>query len=347
MSLRPKVHDVVNETPVFDLKPISIGGFALKGRSAVPVGRPTLTGWVNAMQIAVGALDSSPYWIGDLVSYAEGRADWKEKLDQAVSMTGYKIGYLHNLGYVARRLDEPERQLAPTIGHAQAVASLDRPERIELLNRARSENMTVFDLRRTVTSHRRKRIIEGQATLEGMYRIIYADPAWPYVDNVSHNNKGGKAAAKYPPMTMDDIIALPVKAHAMPNSVLLMWTTAPYLLANPGPRDVLEAWGFEYKGNVVWDKVLGMPGHYGTQVCHEHLIIATRGRGGPDVSTPALDSVFIERRTDEHSEKPEDIRRWIVSHWTSGPYLELFGRNKVDGWTVFGNDAKLWAEQSE
>lgn len=33
-----------------------------------------------------------------------------------------------------------------------------------------------------------------------------------------------------------------------------------------------------------------------------------------------------------------------MKHYTRGPYLELFGRKKVEGWSVFGNDARLWGD---
>jgi N6-adenosine-specific RNA methylase IME4 len=41
----------------------------------------------------------------------------------------------------------------------------------------------------------------------------------------------------------------------------------------------------------------------------------------------------------EHSEKPEEVRRRIERLF-AGPYLELYGRREVDGWTVWGNEIK-------
>jgi N6-adenosine-specific RNA methylase IME4 len=39
----------------------------------------------------------------------------------------------------------------------------------------------------------------------------------------------------------------------------------------------------------------------------------------------------------EHSEKPEEVRRRIERLFP-GPYLELFARKPVPGWTTWGNE---------
>jgi N6-adenosine-specific RNA methylase IME4 len=147
-------------------------------------------------------------------------------------------------------------------------------------------------------------------------------------------------------MSIEKLCEMPVAAHATPDAVLLMWATAPMLLQNPGPREVLEAWGFTYKSNQVWNKVLGMPGHYGMQVVHEHLIIATRGSCTPDHNAPVIPSVLTERRGDEHSGKPESVRKWIESKWDKGNRLELFSREQHEGWTTYGNDPRLWQQSA-
>jgi N6-adenosine-specific RNA methylase IME4 len=46
-------------------------------------------------------------------------------------------------------------------------------------------------------------------------------------------------------------------------------------------------------------------------------------------------AVFAPRG--EHSEKPEEVRRRIERLFP-GPYLELYGRKLVPGWTVWGNE---------
>lgn len=343
-----RISSAIIQELLFDERPIEIGKFRLGSRSAKPIGKPSIEGWSTALEFACSTHEASPYWIGDLMAYSESREDWNNKLDQMKEISGLAEQTLKNLGYISRHVEEPERRLAPTIGHSDVVASLERPDQAYWLEAARTNGWTVRDLRVNVRASKRRLIIEGQATLEGQYRVITADPPWLYNDSgPTVDGSLGKAEGKYPGMTIEELCKLPVKEHALENSILFCWVTAPMLYENPGPREVIEAWGFTPKTGRVWDKVLGMHGHYASHTKHEHLIIATRGSCLPDVPTPEADSVFVERRSSVHSEKPASVYQWIEQHWTIGPYLELFGVKPRAGWRVFGNDARLWAQQAE
>lgn len=332
----------------FDENPVVVGGFQLRSRSVEPLGKPTIRGWQDAFQLASASEQASPFWVGGLLNYAETRTDWREKIDQAKAVTKLAEQTLHNMAHVCRRVTPRAQRAAPTFSHAAEVASFkSEGDQVEWLEKATGEGWTARELRESIRAAKRTKVLEGQADLEGMYRVIYADPPWLYHDSgATPTGALGKAARHYQGMSVDDLGKLPVEAHALPNSILFLWATAPVLLQNPGPRDVLEAWGFTYKGNVVWDKVLGLPSHYGNQVTHEHLIYAVKGSCLPDVPLPHDKSILVERRGDEHSAKPVIARQWIMKHWTRGPYLELFGRARVESWTVFGNDARLWAKDS-
>lgn len=334
----------VDGSLLFDISPIrALEGFELRARSAVVIGRPTPDQFQAALTFAVSAQESSPYWVGDLLAYAETRTEWNDMMDGLLSSTGLSRQTLINRAFVARHVDADTRELSPSISHSQEVAALPPAEQRVWLGRAKSEEMTTNELRREIRAAKRRRVIEGQATLEGQFRVIYADPPWEY----GSGTKGGsRVSDSFPPMSIEDICKLPVEAHSTPDAVLFMWVTAPLLYQNPGPREVIEAWGFTPKTGVVWDKVRGIGGSY-VYVRHEHLIIATRGSCLPDVVEPMMQSVHTERRPSdfEHSEKPETFRKAIQRIYTKGPYLELFGRRPVEGWTVFGNDARLWHEQ--
>ena len=83
------------------------------------------------------------------------------------------------------------------------------------------------------------------------YDVIYADPAWRYDFSKSNSRE---IENQYPTMTIEEICAL--KVPAKENAVLYMWATAPKLLE---AIKVLNAWGFEYKTQAVWDKeIIGM-----------------------------------------------------------------------------------------
>jgi N6-adenosine-specific RNA methylase IME4 len=340
-KLRKASDYFVGKLPLLDERPIEIGGFRLSSRSAVAIGRPSLEEFGHALRLAEAFAESAPYWIGDLMRYADNREDWREKLEQVISATGYARQTIMNYTSLCNRVAEPERAIAPSVGHANEVAPLPRVDQARLLEKATVEGWNVRDLRNNIRIERRRKVIEGQAVLEGMFRVIYADPPWLY----GNSGPGGcNPQNHYPGMTIEDLCKLPVQAHAMPNSVLWLWVPAPMLLENPGPREVIEAWGFTPKTGRVWDKVLHGFGHY-VDVRHEHLIIATRGSCTPDRLTPMLESVVVERRSDVHSQKPDSFRADIVRLY-DGPYLELFGRERVEGWSVFGNDARLWGDQA-
>lgn len=332
----------VEGNTLFDLQPITVEGFRLTARAATPVGRPSFDQIRAALAFAVGCQESSPYWVGDILTYADGRADLSEMMDTLQSETGLERKTLSNRLYVAKRVGPQAREIAPSASHAAEVAALPPAAQVEWMERATKHGMSTSELRREIRASARRGVIQGQATLEGQYRVIYADPPWDY----GSGTKGGsRIEDHYPPMSIEDICKLPVAAHATPDAVLFLWVTAPLLLQNPGPREVIEAWGFTPKTGMVWDKVRGIGGNY-VYVRHEHLIIATRGSCLPDVTEPMIQSVHVERREGDHSTKPETFRKAIRRVYTSGPYLELFGRKPVEGWTVFGNDARLWHHQA-
>jgi len=225
------------------------------------------------------------------------------------------------------------------------VQKLTPAEQDEWLERAATEGWSRSELRKMIRAAARTRIIEGQAALEGQFRVVYADPPWKYGDSgATADGSLAKAERHYEGMTIEELCRLPIRSHTLPDSVLFMWVTAPMLYDNPGPREVIEAWGFTHKSGLVWDKVLHNFGHY-VGVHHEHLLICTRGSCLPDQPLPLEDSVVTIRRGAVHSEKPDYFRELIQKHWTRGPFLELFARKRVDGWAAFGNDARLWAEE--
>lgn len=325
----------------FDLRPMVVGGFRFMGRGVVPIGKPTLEGYSAALQLASDAHEGSPYWVADLVSYGENREDWKERLSQAQAITGLSIDRLHDLGYVGRRTPPTARLVAPTIEHARAVAKLpDELDRLDWLRKARAEGWSVRDLRLNLQAARRAKVIEGQAVLEGQYRVWLADPPWVYGNRPP---SGSGSQEHYEGMTVEALCKLPVAAHAAQDAVLFCWVTAPMLYEQPGPNDVIRAWGFTPKTGMVWHKRRHNFGNY-VSVRHEHVIIAARGSCTPDRPTPMIDSVFTsELKSDhdlEHSEKPEDLRK-IIERLYNGPYIGLFSRVARHKWAHFGNDARL------
>jgi N6-adenosine-specific RNA methylase IME4/ParB-like chromosome segregation protein Spo0J len=210
---------------------------------------------------------------------------------------------------------------------ALKIARLDHEEQVKVADRLNEGAKSYIDAKRL----NRREEIHGTPALDGKYRVIYADPPWSYGDKLTINY--GAAENHYPLMAISELCELPVKDIAEDNAILFMWVTSPLLEES---FSVINAWGFKYKASFVWDKVRHNMGHYNS-VRHEFLLIATRGSCQPE-NQKLFDSVVSEERT-EHSAKPDTFRTIIETLYPSASKIELFARQKVDGWSVWGNQS--------
>ena len=173
------------------------------------------------------------------------------------------------------------------------------------------------------------------------YRTIYADPPWSeYGGGVIKRG----ADRHYPLMHTREICALQVMGVrvadlAEENAHLYLWATNNKLL---DALEVVKAWGFEYKTLITWAKDrFGLGQYYRGQT--EHCIFAVRGvlpyrvrEDGKRAQGRTLIDGFDAPR-EEHSVKPEVMRRWI-EEVSPPPYLELFARRRVPGWDAWGDE---------
>lgn len=164
--------------------------------------------------------------------------------------------------------------------------------------------------------------------MQRKYQVIYADPPWKY--NFSKDN-ADKIENHYQTMELEDIKKLTI--HSDENCVLFLWATAPKLKE---ALEVMEAWGFTYKTNLVWDKQwIGMG--YWFRGNHELLLVGTKGKFSPPPQKMLVDSVLRVKRR-EHSRKPDQIRTLINKWFPDLDKLELFARQRFEGWNYFGEE---------
>lgn len=140
-------------------------------------------------------------------------------------------------------------------------------------------------------------------------------------------------------MTVEEIAALPVAAHAGEKSHVYLW--CPNALLPDGLR-IMEAWGFTYKTNLVWLKVRkdGGPDGRGVGFYFRNVteLVLFGVRGKLRTAQPARKQVnVILAQKREHSRKPSELYE-IIEQCSPGPYLELFARERVPGWTQWGNE---------
>lgn len=173
------------------------------------------------------------------------------------------------------------------------------------------------------------------------YRIIYADPPWCYEKTGGITNSRGMAKQFYNTMSFTELCALPVKDIAADNAVLFLWTTWPQLeRAFP----VIKAWGFVYFGlGFEWIKKTATgKDHFGmgyyTRANSEPCLMAFRGKMSPLCHNIRQ---IIESLIQKHSHKPDEVRDRIVILFGDLPRIELFARQKTDGWDVWGDSENL------
>jgi len=160
------------------------------------------------------------------------------------------------------------------------------------------------------------------------YSIIYADPPWRYDFSETESRK---IEQQYPTMELKEIKKLKIPCDG--NALLFLWATAPKLRE---ALEVIDAWKFDYKTHAVWDKEkIGMGYWFRGQ--HELLLVGVKGDFSPPTAKERVSSVFRIPRT-KHSKKPNEIRDLISKWYPKHKKIELFAREKTDGWETWGNE---------
>jgi len=169
------------------------------------------------------------------------------------------------------------------------------------------------------------------------YQIIYADPPWKYRDKALAGNRG--SICKYQVQTKEWIDSLPVGNIADNDCALFLWVTMPKLNEC---WDLIRQWGFNYKTvaftwvkkNKKADSWFWGMGRW-TRANAELCLLATKGT--PKRISASVHSV-IDTPIEEHSKKPLEVKKRIVQLMGDIPRIELFARQKTDGWDVWGNE---------
>ena len=172
------------------------------------------------------------------------------------------------------------------------------------------------------------------------YSIIYADPPWRYKVWSRDTGLGRSADSHYSTMEKQDIEALPINEISNKDSVLFLWVTAPCLEQG---LELVKKWGFKYKTigfnwvkqNKKSDSLFWGMGYY-TRANAEICILATKGKTLPRISRRVHQVVLSH--VEEHSKKPNEVRKRIVELFGDLPRIELFARKYADGWDCWGNE---------
>lgn len=173
------------------------------------------------------------------------------------------------------------------------------------------------------------------------FKTILADPPWQFQNRTGKIAPEHRRLSRYGTMTLDDIKALPVSQIADNTSHLYMWVPNALL---PEGIEVLRAWGFQYKSNIVWHKIRKDGGSDGRGVgfyfrnVTELLLFGVRGKNARTLQPGRTQVNYFATRKREHSRKPDE-QYGIFQACSPGPYLEMFARGTREGWTIWGNQA--------
>lgn len=171
--------------------------------------------------------------------------------------------------------------------------------------------------------------------LDPKYKIIYADPPWPY------GNKGirGGISKHYEGMNVEDIKSLPIHYITDQDCILFLWMTYPMI---EDGLEVMKAWGFKYKTiGFQWIKLNSKAGtpFFGTgswtRSNSEACFIGIKGK--PKRLSNKISQIIQAPIQEEHSKKPDIVRDKIVELMDDLPRIELFATQKTEGWDCWGD----------
>ena len=173
------------------------------------------------------------------------------------------------------------------------------------------------------------------------FSTLLADPPWQFTNRTGKMAPEHKRLNRYETMKVQEIKDIPISLAVKEPAHLYLWV--PNALLSWG-LEVMEAWGFTYKTNIIWYKVRkdGGPdrrgvGFYFRNVT-EMLLFGIRGKNARTLKPGRTQPNIIISRKREHSRKPDE-QYDIIEGCSWGPYLELFARGTRTGWIAWGNQA--------
>ena len=176
------------------------------------------------------------------------------------------------------------------------------------------------------------------------YGTILADPPWQFTNRTGKVAPEHKRLSRYATMTLPEIMSLPVAETAATPSHLYLWV--PNALLREG-LEVMAAWQFNYKTNIIWHKVRkdGEPDGRGVgfyfRNTTELLLFGVKGKDARTLAPGRRQVNIIRTVKREHSRKPDE-QYDIIENCSWGPFLELFARGTRPNWDTWGDQANAY-----
>lgn len=169
--------------------------------------------------------------------------------------------------------------------------------------------------------------------IKGVHSLIVIDPPWPY--GTEYDEETRRVASPYKEMDINEIIHLSEDyMFKLPKDkpiVLWLWTTNKFI---HDAYHILEAWDFEPKSLLVWDKESMGIGEW-LRIQTEYALLAVKGK--PDWNCTNQRNIISSKRR-EHSRKPDEFYKLAEELSPNAKKrIDIFGREKRPGWETYGN----------
>jgi N6-adenosine-specific RNA methylase IME4 len=177
---------------------------------------------------------------------------------------------------------------------------------------------------------------------ERRFATILADPPWQFVNRTGKVAPEHRRLSRYVTLDLTEIKLLPIGKIAAPTAHLYLWVPNALL---PQGLEVMQAWGFNYKSNVIWHKIRKDGGSDGRGVgfyfrnVTEMILFGVRGKNARTLAAGRSQVNYISSRKREHSRKPDE-QYALIESCSPGPYIELFARGVRKNWVTWGNQAR-------
>src|SRR5690349_11614231 len=141
------------------------------------------------------------------------------------------------------------------------------------------------------------------------FATVLADPPWQFVNRTGKMAPEHRRLSRYRTMTVPEICALPIAECVQTTAHLYLWVPNALL---PEGLAVMQAWGFQYKSNIVWHKIRKDGGSDGRGVgfyfrnVTELVLFGVRGKSARTLAPGRTQVNYIGTRKREHSRKPDE-----------------------------------------
>lgn len=174
------------------------------------------------------------------------------------------------------------------------------------------------------------------------FATVLADPPWQFTNRTGKVAPEHRRLSRYATLNLSEICGLPLAGALAPTAHLYLWVPNALL---PDGLQVMKAWGFEYKSNIIWHKLRKDGGSDGRGVgfyfrnVTEILLFGVRGKNARTLQPGRTQVNYLGTRKREHSRKPDELYS-VIEACSSGPYFELFARGTRRNWHAFGNQSE-------